>query len=93
MANATHESTSQIKSIIKDYIRKEFMYDSPDAEFDDDLLLMEQGIVDSMKVLRLITFLEQQFGFMLEPEEMVIDHFETLNAVTNLVQSRDGKKI
>jgi acyl carrier protein len=68
MADIEQYTTAQIKSNVKEYIIKEFMYDANIVDLDDDFLLMENGIVDSLKVLRLIIFLEKQFNFTKEPE-------------------------
>jgi acyl carrier protein len=93
MADIEQYTTAQIKSNVKEYIIKEFMYDANIVDLDDDFLLMENGIVDSLKVLRLIIFLEKQFNFMIKPEEMIIDHFETIDTIADLVQGRLKKEV
>jgi acyl carrier protein len=93
MADIEQYTTAQIKSNVKEYIIKEFMYDDNIVDLDDDFLLMENGIVDSLKVLRLIIFLEKQFNFTIKPEEMIIDHFETIDTIADLVQGRLKKEV
>jgi acyl carrier protein len=93
MADIEQYTTAQIKSNVKEYIIKEFMYDANIVDLDDDFLLMENGIVDSLKVLRLIIFLEKQYNFMIKPEEMIIDHFETIDTIADLIQGRLKKEV
>ncbi len=47
--------------------------------------LLESGIVDSLGTLDIVLFLEQEFGFVVEDEEMVADHFESIESITNFV--------
>jgi acyl carrier protein len=50
--------------------------------------LLESGIVDSLGTLDIVMFLEQEFGFVVEDEEMLADHFETIESISNFVKSK-----
>lgn len=47
--------------------------------------LLESGIVDSLGTLDIVLFLEREFGFVVEDEEMVADHFESIESITAFV--------
>jgi acyl carrier protein len=53
---------------------------------DSDLL--EQGILDSLGVLKLVIFLEQTFGIQVDDEDVVPENFQTLNIIAKFVQSK-----
>ena len=74
-----------IGQIIKQYISQELAYDRPDLVLTDEFPLIEQSIIDSMGIFRLMTFMEEEFGIMLEPEELVLENFESLQAIKSLV--------
>ena len=75
--------------LIKDYIKKEFMFDKPElGALADDAPLIEQGIIDSLGIFLLIAFIEQQFGIKIAPQDVVLENFETVNAIKNLVTAR-----
>ncbi|WP_066382151.1 MULTISPECIES: acyl carrier protein [unclassified Anabaena] len=76
---------SQIEQIIKDHIVQKFMYNQPHVNLDNDLPLIAEGIIDSMSLFKLAGFLEEKFGFTLNPDEFVTDNFATVNAVKSLV--------
>lgn len=78
-------TSEQTELIIKDYIVKEFVYDRPEMVLPNELDLMEEGIIDSLGLFRLITFLEQQFGFIVDPEEILLENFDTVNAIKSFV--------
>ena len=81
------KTTVDIQTIIKNYISETFMYDQPQAELTTDTPLIEGGLIDSMGIFRLITFLEEAFGFTIAPEQILLESFETITAITNLVES------
>jgi acyl carrier protein len=50
--------------------------------------LLESGIVDSLGTLEIIQFLEEEFALVVEDEDMVADHFETVESITQFVDSK-----
>ncbi len=70
---------------IKDYIHQELAYDRSDLVLTDEFPLIEQAIIDSMGIFRLITFMEEEFGLLLEPEELLLENFANLKMIKSLV--------
>lgn len=53
--------------------------------------LLDSGIVDSLGVLDLVSFVEQEFGVVVEDEELAPDHFQTIEALSEFVaMKRNG---
>ena len=77
-----------IEQTIKEYIMKEFMYDKPTTVLENDLPLIEEGIIDSLGIFVLIAFIEDQFKIKIKPEDVVLKNFESVNAVKVLILSR-----
>lgn len=77
-----------IEQAIKNYIAQEFMYDMPETALDSDLSLIQNGIIDSLGIFTLIDFIEGQFGVKIEPQDVILENFETINAIKSLVLSR-----
>jgi acyl carrier protein len=76
------------ESTIKSFILKEFLPgEDPDA-LEDTTPLMSSGVLDSLATLKLITFLEQEFGVKIEAHEADEEHFETINDICQLVESK-----
>lgn len=50
--------------------------------------LLESGIVDSMGVLEIVSFVEQEFGFQISDEELVPDNFKTIAHLSAFVNAR-----
>ena len=74
------------------YIKTVLLADEQlDLNAQDDLL--GSGLVGSMAIFRLIAFLEETFGVRIPPEEMTIDHFMTVDAMTAYVRERQTTRV
>jgi len=76
-----------MESSIKGYIRGELL-SKPDLHLEDDTMLFETGILDSLSLLKLVLFLEKQFGISVPAEELVPDNFKTINAICVYLRSK-----
>lgn len=79
---------------VKDMKQKlvDFLYDdSLKEEFDhldyDDSLL-ELGIVDSVKMLDLIAFIEDTFQIKVDEEDLYPENFDSINAIVDYIESK-----
>ncbi|MDG2014533.1 MAG: acyl carrier protein [Pirellulaceae bacterium] len=52
--------------------------------------LLDSGIVDSLGTLDIVQFLESDFDLVVEDEEMVADHFESIQAIVLFVERKVG---
>lgn len=77
-----------VAQVINAHIVKEFMFDDLQATLDNDQHLVEHGIIDSLGIFVLIAFLEKEFGVRIQPEDVVVQNFETVNAISALVTSK-----
>ena len=90
MINQNQAIQDQTTIKIKQFINESFLYDRPELLLTNDIPLIEQGIIDSMGIFRLITFLEEAFGFTVEPTEIVIENFESVAAIATMVSRKAG---
>lgn len=79
----------ELKSQIRQFILKNYLFSSDEKALDDGVSLMKTGVVDSTGVLELISFLEEQFGVKVEDEEMTP---ENLDSVERIVAFVSGKR-
>lgn len=76
-----------IQTRIKQYITENFLYDDPDFELTDDFPLFEERVIDSMGIFRLVSFMNEEFGVVVQPDEIVIENFGTIADMTKLVEA------
>ena len=74
---------------IRRYIQDEILNDpAMEIESDQDLLLSEA--LNSLGVMRLVAYIEEEFDIDVPPEDVTIEHFATLNLIAGYVASRGG---
>ncbi len=77
---------SDVKEVLKKFIEDEFVHD--DREINGSLSLLEEEIIDSLGIFTLVSFIEQRFGTVVDAEEVNLDNFDNLDAITKLVEAK-----
>ncbi len=83
---------SEIKENVKSYIIKSSFSQKEDIQ--DDTLIFENSILDSMGFLFLIDFLKENFAVEIEDADLVDDNFKSINNITDfLLKKLEEKKL
>jgi len=75
---------------VKTFLLNEYLPGEDPAALTDDTALMTTGILDSIAVLKVVSFLENQFGITIEPHEAVVENLNTLSDIARLVISKEA---
>lgn len=54
----------------------------------DDDSLLENGIIDSLKMIELISSIEKKYTIKVEDDELMPENFDSINAITNFIISK-----
>lgn len=73
--------------VLKEYIREELMNGSS-TELDESENLLAAGIIDSLGILRLVSFVEEKFGIEVPDEDVTIDNFQSVKSMSDYVASQ-----
>ena len=73
---------------LEKFIVQEIMVGDQDASLSPDESLIESGIVDSLGILRLVAFIEENFSVVVDDIDVVPENFETINAMNALVERK-----
>ncbi len=57
----------------------------------EDVPLLESGIIDSLGVLDVVKFVEETFQIKIEDEELTPDNFANLRCLTSFVEKKRGQ--
>ena len=79
-----------IQSTVKTYILEQFLPDANPDDLSEDTRLISGGILDSLATVKLVVFLEQQFGIDVDAHEVNNDNLETIDLIAKLVRSKQG---
>ena len=77
-----------IKSTVKTFILSEYLPGEDPAALTDTTPVVTTGILDSIAVLKVVTFLENQFGIVIQPHEAVVENLNTLSDIERFVVSK-----
>jgi acyl carrier protein len=83
-------TTDEIQQSVRSYLITEFLPGEDPAELTQDLPLISSKIIDSIAAIKLISFLEGQFGIQIEAHEVDIERLDTIARITLLVQSKQA---
>jgi acyl carrier protein len=70
---------------IKEYIVQKVLEESEDVDLDEHTPLLEWGILSSLDVIRLLSFIEQKYRLEIPVDMIDAEHFVHLAAITDMV--------
>jgi len=79
-----------IRTAVRGFILEDALVGEDPANLTDDLPLRTSGIIDSMGVIRLTSFLEDRFGIRVDAHETGVENTDTVNAIVAFVVSKLG---
>ena len=88
MARAAEWSGAEIERELRAFIAEELFYGPDQGALANDQPLQESGVIDSMGMLRLVTFIEETFGIEVLDGEVVPEHFATLGGIISFIERK-----
>jgi acyl carrier protein len=84
-------STESVSYTVREFITNHFSQARKRNLKDDDPLL-ESGVVDSLGVLDLVSFIESRFVVAVDDEELTPEHFNSISRIAAYVESKRGER-
>ena len=73
------------EAALTEFVKNELLHGrKSDLSPEEDLL--STGIIDSLGILRLVSFIEEQFGIQVPDEDVVYENFNSIRSLTNYLQ-------
>jgi acyl carrier protein len=82
-------SVSEFETALVSFINTELLLDS-NPTIGPDTALFEDGIIDSLKILNLLAFIESTVGRAIPDEEIVMKHFRTARVIAERFAEAQG---
>ena len=83
-----HET--QIRDKVRAYLDANFLYMMPDFVLDDGDRLLERGVVDSMGIVEMLTFIEDEFGVKPADDDISEANFGTVRAIVGYISAKSA---
>ena len=77
---------SEFKAKIKEFIKTEVNPDCNLEGLGDDEPLVDSGIIDSLGILKIMAFLDEEFGVDLSDQQITPDNFKNITSICSLVE-------
>jgi acyl carrier protein len=83
--NQTPVTQSALKDQIREFIQAQLAEPKGITSFTDDESLMESGVIDSLGIFRLVSFLEEDLRVRVSDEEINAETLKSVNTIEELV--------
>jgi len=71
---------STLEARLLQFVRSDLLQRS-EVTIDEDTYLFDDGLIDSLKILLLIAFVEVETGRMIPDRDVVMSHFRTIRTI------------
>ncbi|MBI1796487.1 MAG: acyl carrier protein [Candidatus Eisenbacteria bacterium] len=76
------------EAAIRRFLIEEILYDRELKDLSPTDNLIERGLLDSLGILKTVTFCEEQFGITIPDDQVLPDNMESVRAIAKLVEAR-----
>lgn len=80
----------EIEGKINEFIVNDLLWEKQ-TELTADTQLLEEGIIDSIGLFRMVTFLEESFRVRVPDEDLLAENFQTIRRIGEFVKARLNK--
>ena len=75
---------------IRQFIVNELIADGRGCELTDSEPLIESGVIDSLGIMSLLGFLEENFAIQISGDDLVPDNFASISTISEFVALKSG---
>lgn len=76
-----------IEEVIRRYVTENIMYSSDGFPYADNVSFLDAGIIDSMNVMEIVMFIEENFDIQVKDEDITPDHFDSVRGLADYIRS------
>jgi acyl carrier protein len=78
---------TNLQTAVREQVQQEFLDGDP-LTIGDDANLFDEEVLDSLGIFLLVEALQDRFGIVIGPNEVTVDNFETIDAISRLVAGK-----
>ena len=78
---------------VKQFVVDEFMPDVSPEELDENFDLLAGGVVDSLGLLKVVAWLESEYGLEVDESELGPESFRTVSSIREYIEQQQGSKV
>jgi acyl carrier protein len=78
----------ELKEKIRKFIESNLVVFEDEAEFSDSDNIFEMGFVNSLFAMKLVNYIEEDFGIEVDNDDLEISNFSSVNRITDYIESK-----
>lgn len=78
----------EAKKMIKNFISADIADSEMRKDLKDDESLIETGILDSLGIMKLLTFMEKNLSLKISSKDILPENFESIDAISIFVKTK-----
>jgi len=83
-------SPAEIITRVRGFVQENFLYMHTDFHLADEDRLLDRGVIDSMSIVEMISFIEREFGVNATEEEISDANFGSLAGIARFVGEKQS---
>lgn len=81
------------KDALKTFILNNYLFTDDASALTDDQSFLDSGIIDSMGVMEIVLFIEQEFGIAIDDTDITPENLDNLGSICALIQRKNPELI
>jgi acyl carrier protein len=77
-----------ISKSLEQFIQDEIIKGQKKIDLQQSTNLIDEGIIDSLGIMKLLTFIEESYQLQISDEELLPENFESLKAICAMVENK-----
>jgi len=77
-----------IEEQIRDYIARNLLFSDNGYPYGDEVSFLDEGIVDSIGVMELVTFVEENFGVQVADVDVTPENFDSVSKMAAYIRRK-----
>ena len=78
-----------IEEQIKEFISRNLLFSNEGFPYDDEVSFLDQGIIDSIGIMQLVLFVEENFNISIEDWEITPMNFDSVTRLAGYIRSKN----
>jgi len=79
---------TEVETAVRRFIVQELLFQRDENVLKADDSLLERRIIDSAGMMELVSFLEKQYGIVVDRTDIIPENFETIQSIGQLVKTK-----
>ncbi|MEL4106541.1 acyl carrier protein [Oscillospiraceae bacterium WX1] len=81
-------SAERVTESIRAFLFDRYLFGYEENELDNDASFMDNGVLDSMGILELVTFVENTFGITVTDADILPENMDSVNRLEQFIRTK-----